>query len=65
MKFLTDQKNFFLTGKKSFLTEKIVFLSPPPGRAPPPPKPSKKGRILDFLTTRFIAENFFSNKTCG
>ena len=31
---------------------KIVFLSPKN------PNPQKRGRILEFLTTRFIAENF-------
>ena len=32
---------------------------------PNPKKSSKKGKILEFLTTRFIAEKCFSNKTCG
>ncbi len=31
----------------------------------PPQTKKKKVLILKFLTTRFIAEIFFSNKTCG
>ena len=26
---------------------------------------SKRGSVFEILTTRFIAEIFFSNKTCG
>ena len=45
----------------SWKTDKLkIFFIPPPPRANP-----QKGRILDFLTTRFIAEKCFSNKTCG
>ena len=68
-KYPPQKKPTFPFQKQKSKTRKLVrnidkvelFFIPPP----PPPNPQKKGRILDFLTTRFIAEKIFSNKTCG
>jgi hypothetical protein len=46
---------------KSNIDEKIFLCPPPPSRQ----KMVKKEAFFEFLTTRFILEKYFSNKTCG
>ena len=58
MKKQINHSNFSF--KKIFFQVDILFLSPKPKKIP-----EKRGGFWKFLTTRFIAEKFYSNKTCG